>query len=43
MILDAKTDIDLALWAEAVREAGADCRAKLDAVRNLVATWGKDG
>ena len=39
----AKTDIDLALWAQAVREAGADCRTKLEAIRNLVATWGSDG
>ena len=40
---DARTDIDLALWAQAVREAGAGCRAKLDAIRNLAATWGSDG
>ena len=40
---DAKTDIDLALWAQAVREAGADCRAKLDAIRDLAATWGGNG
>jgi hypothetical protein len=40
---DAKTDIELALWAQAVREAGADCRAKLDAIRGLAATWGTDG
>ena len=40
---NAKTDIDLALWTQAVREAGADCRAKLDAIRKLVATWGDDG
>src|SRR5262245_26128943 len=39
----AKTDIELALWAQALREAGADCRAKLDAIRELVATWGRDG
>ena len=43
MAPDAKTDVELALWAQAVREAGADCRAKLDAIRSLVATWGSDG
>ena len=42
-IADAKTDVDLALWVQAVREAGADCRTKLDAIRSLVATWGSDG
>lgn len=40
---DAKTDIELALWAQAIREAGADCRIKLDAIRGLAATWGTDG
>src|SRR5262245_12984925 len=40
---NAKTDIELALWAQAVREAGADCRAKLDAIRDLVATWSDNG
>ena len=43
VVPEAKTDVDLALWAQAVRESGADCRVKLDAIRNLVATWGSDG
>lgn len=42
-VTEAMTDIDLALWTEAVREAGADCRAKLEAIRNVVATWGNNG
>src|SRR5262245_11695379 len=40
---DAKTDVDLALWTEALRLAGAECRAKLDAIRDLVATWSTNG
>src|SRR5688572_30085228 len=35
----AKTDLDLALWTEAVRQSGMDCRTKLDAIRELIATW----
>jgi hypothetical protein len=42
-VSDAKTDVDFALWTQSVREAGADCRAKLDAIRRLVATWGANG
>ena len=40
---EASTDVELALWAQALREAGSDCRARLDAIRNLVATWDRDG
>jgi hypothetical protein len=43
MAPDARTDAELALWAQALREAGADCRAKLDVIRKLVATWDSDG
>lgn len=35
------TDTELAAWAESVRNAGEDCRAKLGWVRDLVATWPK--
>lgn len=43
LVPDARTDVDLALWTQAVREAGADCRSKLDAMRELVTTWGDNG
>jgi len=32
-------DTELAAWAESVRNAGRDCREKLDWIRALVATW----
>ena len=35
------TDAQLAAWAQALRDAGADCRAKLNWLRDLVATWPK--
>src|SRR5215510_5486251 len=38
---NARTDVEFALWAQAVREAGSDCRAKLDAIRDLAAMWHK--
>jgi hypothetical protein len=37
----AETDVDLARWTQEVRDAGADCRAKLEWLRALVATWPK--
>jgi hypothetical protein len=40
---NAKTDLDLALWTEEVRQSGTDCRTKLQAVRELLAIWGSDG
>lgn len=35
------TDTELAQWAESTRLAGADCRAKILSLRDLVATWPK--
>lgn len=34
-----ETDTQLAAWTESVSNAGADCRAKLGWLRDLVATW----
>jgi len=36
-----ETDAQLAVWAEEVRRAGQDCRARIGWLRNLVATWPK--
>jgi hypothetical protein len=36
---NALTDVELAQWAQLIREAGEDCRAKLDAVRKLSEQW----
>jgi hypothetical protein len=36
---DVMTDTQLAAWAEMVKEAGAECRQKLNDIRSLVATW----
>lgn len=38
---DATTDSELAQWAESVRLAGGDCRAKIDSLRAWVAGWPK--
>ena len=35
------TDTAGAEWAEAVRQAGADCRSKLDSIRVYVGKWPK--
>jgi hypothetical protein len=31
--MSVKTDIQMSIWVEAVRKAGADCRSKLTVVR----------
>lgn len=35
------TDSDLAQWAEMVRQAGADCRSKLNTVKAIRDSWPK--
>lgn len=35
------TDVQAAQWAESVRVAGGDCRAKLGLVRGIVQSWPK--
>lgn len=35
------TDVQLAKWADALREAGAACRANLDYVREWIGSWPK--
>lgn len=39
MLGDVKTDAQFGIWTEDVRQAGAGCRAKVKAIRDLVATW----
>jgi hypothetical protein len=36
------TDAAALAWAEDVRKAGQDCRAKVNALRDTVAKWPKD-
>ena len=38
---DAQTDSELAQWAENLRLAGSDCRAKIDSLRVWVDGWPK--
>jgi hypothetical protein len=38
---DITTDAKLAQWAEALRQGGGDCRAKLEALQKWIAGWPK--
>jgi hypothetical protein len=37
-----ETDVALALWAQAVREAGAECRSRVDYLKSYIEMWPKD-